>query len=75
MGFQNGTKFGSLIGPCCTPVPRLVNFGSGVPLGRQNIEGCKKFVTLFSAYIVWPSTMKFGTVRGIYLKFISSDSE
>jgi len=31
---------------------------------RQNTERCKYFVTLFSC-IVWSSTMKFGTVRGL----------
>jgi len=43
-GFQNGTKFSSLIeGPCYTSPPRLVNFGAGSPLmGRQNTGGCKK---------------------------------
>jgi len=44
--------------PCCTSGSRLVNFAPGVPLGRQNTEGCKKVVTLFS-YIVWRSAMKF----------------
>ena len=33
-----------------------------VPLGRQNTEGCKYFVALFS-YIVRPRAMKFGSVR------------
>jgi len=34
------------------------------PLGRENTEWRKNFVTLFS-YIVWPNPMKFGTMRGI----------
>ena len=33
-------------------------------MGRQNTEGGKVFVTLFS-YIVWLSAMKFVTLRGI----------
>jgi len=44
---------------------RLVNFGSVVPLGTEIVKGVKNFfVTLFS-YIVWPSAMKFGSVRGL----------
>ena len=41
----------------------------GVALGRQNTEGCKKIVTLFS-YIVWPSAMKFGMVRGLANRYL-----
>jgi len=33
-------------------------------MDRQNTEGCKKIVTLFS-YIVWQSAMTFCTMRGI----------
>ena len=44
--------------------PRLVNFSPGSPLGRQNTEGYTKIYSAF-LYIVWPSAVKFGTVRGI----------
>jgi len=36
----------------------------GVPMRRQNSEGCTKIVTLLS-YTVWPSVMKSGAIRGI----------
>jgi len=36
----------------------------GPCLRRQNTEGCKKIVTLFS-YVERPSAMKFGSVRGL----------
>jgi len=44
------------IAPCCTSFPKLVKVGPRGPLGRQNSR--------FS-YIVRPSAMKFGSVRGI----------
>jgi len=44
-------------------VPRLVNFGTGAPLECKLLKDVK-IVTLFSNP-VWPSAMKFGTIRGV----------
>jgi len=54
--------------------PRVVNFGPGDPLGRQNSEECRKIVTLFS-YTVWHTAMKFGTVRGIGFTLVHFSGE
>ena len=75
--FRTGRNLACLIWPCYIALPRFVKFGTGCPLGRQNTEGCKNFVTLFS-YIVWSSTMKSGMVRGLanwhfFLNFVNFD--
>ena len=44
----------------------------GFQLGRENTEGRKKFVTLFSC-IVRPNAMKFGTMRGTEAQQVVSD--
>jgi len=44
---------------------KIGEFGLGdPPLGRQNTEGIKKTIALHT-YIVRPTAIKFGTVRGV----------
>jgi len=37
----------------------MVNFGTAVPLRRQNTDGVKIFCNAFLVPIIWPSAMKF----------------
>jgi len=62
---QISPKFGSLIeGGLLYVITQIVELWCGGPCGAPKYWRVQKIVTLFS-YIVWPSAMKFGVIRGL----------